>query len=178
MNIIPSYSWKSSKGSGLESYHHNLFSIFLGNSRFHYVSIKSYHDTGLYKLFSQQKGKLVIVTWENIVSTHGAATDLNGWSLVFFWFISISRIWCLPNVPNKSINDTGSNQSYAKHKGVLAIVAWDNILSANESATALNGESLDNCFCFYPFLFIWCIAVNEYHQHVQCWNTITTTSFT
>ena len=55
------------------------------------------------------KEGLANVAWENIVSYHEAGTTQNGESLGKFFYFSILLISCLPNVSNKTYNDTGDN---------------------------------------------------------------------
>ena len=80
------------------------------------------------------------VAWDNIVSTYGSPTDLNG---EYFdnCFINILR---LPNVSNKYYLVTVLDKVSAQHKGLLVGVSWENVVSYHGAYTALNGESLCN----------------------------------
>ena len=49
------------------------------------VSKIYYHRKVSYQLYAQHKVLLVSVAWDNILSAHGAATDLNGESLGNFF---------------------------------------------------------------------------------------------
>ena len=45
-------------------------------------------------------------------------------------------ILCVPNVTEYSHHDTGSVHLYAQHKGGVASVVWEHIVSAYGAATA------------------------------------------
>ena len=59
--------------------------------------------------------------WENVVSSHGAATALNREYLGFFCFSLFIITFCLP--------------VHEKHKNLLV---WGNVVSAHGTAMALN----------------------------------------
>ena len=56
-------------------------------------------------------------------------------------------------------------------------VVWEDVVSSRGAATAYNGESLENFLCFSLFLIMLYLTINENYQHVQGWNSTTTTSF-
>ena len=114
------------------------------------VSNKYYHDTGADQFSAQHKGVLVIFSWGNVVSAHGAAAAYNGKSLGNLFLLYILLILCIPNLSNKSYHVTGADQLYAQHKGVMVSIYWYKVVLVPGSATAYNRESLGNLF-FYIF---------------------------
>ena len=52
------------------------------------------------------------------------------------WLLCFLLILCLPNVSKKSYHDTVSDQFSAQQKGLLASVAWGNVVSAHGADTA------------------------------------------
>ena len=87
-----------------------MVSIYFYFSCLSNVSNKYYHGTGSDQLSAQQKGGMVSVAWENIVSDHGEAMGLNRESLGnYFDFSLFLLLLCLPNGSKKYDHGTGSN---------------------------------------------------------------------
>ena len=86
---------------------------------------------------AQQRGVLVSVAWENFSQIMEQLRPKTGNNLaIYFWFLSILLILCLPNASNISYHVTGAYKYYSKHSVVLVSVAYDNILSYHGAATA------------------------------------------
>ena len=86
-----------------------------------------------------------------------------------FKFSLFSLILCLSNASNKYYHGIVSDKLSVQHKGGLLNFAWQSVVSAHGSVTALNGEFFGKCSWFLSVLLILCLpnVSNKYYHDTR-----------